>query len=243
MSLEGSSRALKYLVVFFNFLFFAIGIILIGVGSWAEVRYGDFVDITSLNYVTASRIIIAVGVIVAVVSFLGCCGAWKESKNVLYVFFAILLILLILEIAGAVLGYVYSDKVKEQLNKDLNNALLNDYGSQEGTTKAIDALQEKEKCCGVANYTNWFRSKYSEGNHTKLPDSCCKTKKPNCANPMKSVEDVYPKGCYEKLMESIYDKLYLIGSVCIAIIIAQILGMIFAAVLIRGITRDKANFA
>jgi hypothetical protein len=56
-----------------------------GIGAWAEVRYGDFVDITSFNYVTASRLVIAVGVIVAVVSFLGCCGAWKESKCMLYV--------------------------------------------------------------------------------------------------------------------------------------------------------------
>ena len=41
-------------------------------------------------------------------------------------------------------------------------------------------LFAKEKCCGWFNYTDWWTSHFTDGNHYKYPDSCCKTVKEGC---------------------------------------------------------------
>ncbi|KXJ23195.1 tetraspanin-9 [Exaiptasia diaphana] len=234
-------RCLKYFVVFFNFVFFLVGLLLIGVGSWAEHKYGDLAEITTVNYVSASRLVIAIGIFIVIIALCGFLGAVMLNKCLLVFFFVILWLLLILEVTGAVLGYVYAEKVKEEIMADMHDVVFNKYGQtdHEGKTKAVDLLQEQEKCCGVANYTNWFRSKYSNKIPTKVPDSCCKVKTVNCGNPLKQESDVYPKGCFEKLADIVYDNLFIIGCVCIAMIIVQLLGMICSIILIRKIKQVK----
>ena len=46
------------------------------------------------------------------------------------------------------------------------------YGKEEGTTKAIDKMQEYFKCCGNAVYEDWRYSQYYV-THSKYPPSCC----------------------------------------------------------------------
>jgi CD63 antigen len=59
--------------------------VLIGCGAYAEVKFGSYAAISSINFASGSRLVIAVGVIIAVISFFGCCGAWKESKCLLFI--------------------------------------------------------------------------------------------------------------------------------------------------------------
>ena len=57
------------------------GIAILGVGIWAKVKFGDYAVLSeSVDYATASNVLIAAGVIVALVAFFGCCGAWKENR-------------------------------------------------------------------------------------------------------------------------------------------------------------------
>ena len=59
---------------------------LIGVGTWVLIEYGDYVTITdSVPNASGSKVMIAAGVLVAVISFLGCCGAWKENRCMLII--------------------------------------------------------------------------------------------------------------------------------------------------------------
>ncbi|XP_032231021.2 tetraspanin-9 [Nematostella vectensis] len=226
----GAGRILKILVVFFNVLFFIFGIALIAVGAWAEVQYGEFIEVSSVPYATGSRLVIAVGVIIAIVSFFGCLGAWKENRCMLGTFFVLLLILLALEIAAAVLAYNYRGKVKDEIESDLTKALKGDYGSsgQDGVTKAFDALQEKQKCCGVNGYLDWKASKKYNGTST-VPDSCCVVKADGCG---KAVNGINKGGCFNKMVEVVKDKLDVIGGFAITMLVIQILGTIFALVLI-----------
>ena len=62
------------------------GGILIGIGAWTLVKFGDYVTLTdSIPYATGSKVMIAAGVLIAVISFLGCCGAWKENRCMLVI--------------------------------------------------------------------------------------------------------------------------------------------------------------
>ena len=49
------------------------------VGAVIKAKYGDFVEITTSSLTTGPVFLIIIGVIVAIVGFLGCCGAYKEN--------------------------------------------------------------------------------------------------------------------------------------------------------------------
>lgn len=57
---------------------------LLGIGIYAKVGKSDYIDLTdelssASEYVTAGNLLIAVGVIIVVVAFFGCCGAVTEN--------------------------------------------------------------------------------------------------------------------------------------------------------------------
>ena len=79
---------------------------------------GDEADGLSLNiYSTTTYIFITVSAVVVIVSFFGCCGAWKESKCMLATYFTFILILFILLLTGGILAY--SGDLKENIKKPL----------------------------------------------------------------------------------------------------------------------------
>lgn len=235
--MEGGAKIIKFLVVFFNFLFFVFGCVLIGVGAWVLIEYGDYVTIESVPNASASKVMIAAGVLVAIISFLGCCGAWKENRCMLVIFFICLFVILGLEIAAGVLGYVKRNEVDDIVDRDVQSELQQKYGEEgnEGTTKGFDKLQESEKCCGWLNYEDWWTSRFTNGSHYKYPDSCCKTVKEGCGMLPDGSEVgnfINTEGCKEKLKTLLKDALYVVGAIGVTIVVIQILGMIFALVLI-----------
>lgn len=243
MAVEGAAKVIKVLLFVFNFIFFLGGIGLLGVGIYVQLKIGDYVALSSVKYVTGSIIIIAVGAVIAVITFFGCCGAIKESRCLLGTFFALMLLVFGLEVAGTSLGYVYRDQVKDELLKDLNQTLYQ-YGfeDKEGVTKAYDLLQEKEKCCGVNGYKDWQNAPFTEGKHNKVPDSCCKEVKAKCGDAVASTENIYTEGCYEKTLNLLRDNLILIFGIGVAVAVIQLLSMIFALVLICKIG-DQSTYA
>lgn len=235
--MEGAAKVIKFLVVFFNFIFFVFGCVLIGVGAWTLIKYGDFVTITqSIPYATGSKVMIAAGVLIAIIAFLGCCGAWKENRCMLVIFFIYLLVILGLEIAAAALGYQHRDDVDKIVDKDVTKEMWEHYGEKgsEGTTEGWDKLQQMEKCCGWNNYTDWYKAK-KFGGKSYVPDSCCKDEKKDCGHNM---NNIYTAPCKERLQKLLKDKLYYVGAVGVTIIVIQILGMIFALVLICKIGKE-----
>ena len=56
------------------------GICLIAVGAWIKAKYRDFIQLSDSSSAASGAVfLIIIGVIVAIVGFLGCCGAWKEN--------------------------------------------------------------------------------------------------------------------------------------------------------------------
>ncbi|CAH3184594.1 unnamed protein product [Porites lobata] len=242
MAVEGGAKCIKFLLFVFNFIFFLGGVGLLGVGIYVHLNIGDYVELSSVKYVTGSIIIMAVGAIIAVISFFGCCGAIKENRCLLGTFFALMLLVFGLEVAGTVLGYVYRDQVKTELKKDLDNA-LGQYGEdgKDGVTKAFDLLQEKEKCCGVNGYKDWRKTPFTNGSHSIVPDSCCKEMKSECGKKF-SEDNIYTEGCYQKTLKLLQDNLMIIGGIGVAVAVIQLLSMIFSMVLICKI-KDQSSFA
>ena len=71
----------------FNLIFFIGGCGILGLGIWLKVEKEDYMELTSFNFVSTANIAIAVGVIIVLVAFLGCCGAINEVAPMLLAFY------------------------------------------------------------------------------------------------------------------------------------------------------------
>merc|ERR1712141_823386 len=91
-----------------------------------------------------------------ILTFFGCCGAIKESKCMLGTYFTLILVMFIVMIVGAVLGYSTSmNKLEDALFKtqpryknDIDSCTTCS-DSDKAVTKAWDEVQESLKCCGT----------------------------------------------------------------------------------------------
>uniref|UniRef100_A0A8C3K0W9 Tetraspanin n=2 Tax=Scolopacidae TaxID=8917 RepID=A0A8C3K0W9_9CHAR len=83
----GVLSCMKYLMFIFNVLVFAGGTCLAGLGVWVAVDPAGFQDIvaTKAALSAGAYLLLAVGIALALLGFLGCCGALRRSRPLLLV--------------------------------------------------------------------------------------------------------------------------------------------------------------
>ena len=213
MAMEGKINAVKYLMFFFNLLFWLSGLALIIIGALIKVKYGEYLTFADNRYAEAALFVIAVGAVIFIIGFLGCCGAIRENHCMVATFAALLTIVFILEIAAGALGFVYKDKVKDIVEKTLERGIKN-YDKEEGAKKFFDWMQTELKCCGDEGRSDW---KHRKGG---VPPKSCKW---------------YTDGCEEKFEKFVRHNLLLIGGAGLGFAVLQVLGICFACCLMKEI--------
>lgn len=222
-------KCLKYIFFTFNFLFFVCGAVILGVGLWVRFdnefqrRLNDAVktetgndvpfDITSV-YI-ALYIIIAIGGVLFLTGFLGCCGACCENSCLLGVFFTIVLVLFCVEIAGAIYLFVKKDTFRDEMNKWYKKAFVDNYQSNPDVKTFLDKIQSELKCCGAMGCQD-----YTGQAPSSCPSCTTVTPVPGCSNVI-----------YDRAMENVG----IIAGIAIAIVAIELLAMIFACVLCSAI--------
>ncbi|XP_071955826.1 tetraspanin-4-like isoform X2 [Antedon mediterranea] len=236
MGVEGCGKCLKYLVFVFNLLFFISGIGILATGAVLAKEQGGYGTLLpSIPLASAANLLIATGVIVVIVAFCGCVGAYKENPCLLLTFFMFLLLIFILELAAGIVGFIYRSDVEQYVSTDLMVGLSKyNTTNEEGLTTAWDKLQDIEKCCGVNNFTDWGNTTLY-GNMNSVPPSCCMgdDNTENCGNGvlLQRMPNVYTKGCKDALKDDFSKYLYQIGAIGIAIGLFQIIGLALSLVL------------
>lgn len=239
---SGGMVLIKYLLFFFNFIFWLSGIALIAVGAYVKAKYGDFIQISSSSLTTGPVFLIIIGVIVAIVGFLGCCGAYKENYCMVTTFAVLLAIIFILEIAAGAVAYAYRNELETKAKEGIENGIAK--YSEEIYKKAIDKLQNKFDCCGVED--KGFKDYLKNGTKKSapFPSSCCKDEK-NCPSNVGEARDVSnstsifkQEGCLTKFEKYLKDHLIIVGGVGIGIAFIQLLGIVFACCLMRSIKKE-----
>jgi len=67
-----------------DFLFQLCGCGILGVGIWLRLSYAGYAQLLPrYSMISADSLCIAVGVIVFIVAFFGCCGSWFQSRCML----------------------------------------------------------------------------------------------------------------------------------------------------------------
>ncbi|XP_021565878.1 CD151 antigen [Carlito syrichta] len=232
---------LKYLLFTFNCCFWLAGLAVMAVGIWTLALKSDYISLLASGiYLATAYILVVAGVIVMVTGILGCCATFKERRNLLRLYFLLLLVIFLLEIIAGVLAYVYYQQVRGLDGPCRDTDTLRGLGpGHEGVTSAVDKLQQEFHCCGSNNSqdwrdSEWIRSASAEGR--VVPDSCCKTVVAGCGK-RDHASNIYKVegGCITRLESVIQEHLNVIGAVGLGIACVQVFGMIFTCCLYRSL--------
>ncbi|NWW82239.1 CD63 protein, partial [Climacteris rufus] len=214
MAVEGGMKCVKFLVFFFNFIFWVCGVALIAIGIYAQVALGRTPVVPSAGTSGTPVAIVVLGVVIFFTSFFGCCGAWKESYCMVTTFAILLSIIFLVEIAAAIAGYVFKDKVRSVVQEGLREAMSR-YGQDQPLTEAMDRFQQEFSCCGVTNYTDWASVGPFAANGT-VPRSCCRLNTTAC-NVRPSPATVFDRGCLQSLEGWIKKNIVVVAAVALGI--------------------------
>ncbi|KND01986.1 uncharacterized protein SPPG_02492 [Spizellomyces punctatus DAOM BR117] len=207
----GGFMFVKNLLLLINFLSMLAGLILIGGGAYLISSTGpegaDFINLGG----TVATAAVVIGVIVTIVSFLGCFGAANEKGMLLKTYFALLIILVILEISVGIAAYSKRNTVENALEGAWKEALAAKH------TTAIMQIEITFECCGYAdNSTAWPEENCQEFFH-------------------------FPtlKTCAEAVKGSLRGSLGTIGAAGLVIGIIELIGLVFSAVMFRKIAQRE----
>ncbi|XP_009461466.1 PREDICTED: tetraspanin-8 [Nipponia nippon] len=230
--MAGVSGCMKYSMFIFNFFFWVCGSVILGVSVWIRVSKNAQQELEIDNSLFAGvDLLIAVGSIIMVLGFLGCCGAIKESRCMLLLFFIGLLLILILQITGGILGAVYRSQIETSLNKTLQASV----NSLQSSTEESKAFQEKfqkfermNECCGLLNGpADWGKNFNSGTGSNKICQCQLEDLSPNRCF-MFQGRYVYKEPCGNVIADYLKDHLLIIMGIAFGLAIIEILGMGFS---------------
>jgi len=227
------SNTLKYLLFAFNFLVFLTGCVTLGFSIYALIdgktvshlveegasEMGESISVDI--YKTSAIVLVSASSIVILISFLGCCGALKENRFLLFCYFVTLLILFMAVTIGATIAAFQSvDVIKEPLLKSMDDYDPNSQIAEKlDITRAWDDVQREFSCCGVNNFTDWVTVNgtiFPLESQELVPASCCNNINniTDCRkNPSAKNYTDLMNGCFTVFKDSLEDSKSTIGIV------------------------------
>ncbi|XP_033644141.1 tetraspanin-5-like [Asterias rubens] len=176
------SHCIKYTIFFLNFIFWLLGVFLLGFGIWGVVSKAlasieVIAEVAGIGFDPMYGFII-VGAIIFILATSGCIGALRENTCMLKFFVYSLILIFLAEITLGVLAYFYQDAVFQILEKWLDKS-IEEYYDDPDTQFIMDSLQESLQCCGSAKGPeDWEQNIYFSCDspaisRCSVPYSCC----------------------------------------------------------------------
>lgn len=218
---------------FFNFLFWICGTLILGLAIWVRVSKDGKEIIASgeagTNPLVAVNILIAVGAIIMVLGFLGCCGAVKESRCMLLLFFIGLLLILFLQVAAGILGATFKSESSRLLNETLyENAKLLSQTTPEAKEfqEAMIAFQTEFKCCGLVKGAGDWGNNFNDARESC---ECTDVSGSQCSS--YGGYNVNTQTCLSLIKDLVEKNIIIVIGVAFGLAIIEILGLVFSMVL------------
>jgi len=244
-------KTVQFILFLTNFLVFVLGCVVLGFGAYVLITGNDLVSLIDTTdaesikiYGSAAILLIVIACAVVLVTFFGCCGAWKVNRCMLGTYFVMILALFICILVGAVIAYTQDlDFVESALKQTQEKYGQTDTDGQI-ITDAWDSFQEDFECCGVMNRTDWKDSGAvfddKDGNIKNdyvVPYSCCSdldgTDYNTCVTKagMSNLPDgSFTQGCWQKFQDDVIkaNQDYILYSGIAIIIIMFLMNMLSA---------------
>lgn len=233
---------LKAMMVVFNGIIFLAGAAILGVGIWVKVDSGSILSflgqienapVELSQLLNVGYLLIAIGALLLVIGFLGCCGAVKESKCMLLLFFVIVLVVFIAEVAGAVVILVFrplADELFTKFGEAAVQSIRKDYGKDSDVTGLWNSTMNTLQCCGFYNSSDFVNSPYYDKYGQLFPPQCC----PGLVGPCNQTvadSDTTITGCFPKIKQLIDENTSVIVGVALGIAALEICAMAVAMIL------------
>ncbi|XP_016099069.1 CD9 molecule a [Sinocyclocheilus grahami] len=224
MGVDGCPKCIKYAMFILNFIFWIAGTGVLAIGLWLrfDPKTKSLFEGENSPYVfyTGVYILIAVGALMMVVGFFGCCGAIQESPCMLGLFFFFLLVIFAVEVAAGIWGFSNQTKVTDDITTFYKETYNNYQQTKQPALKeTLRLIQHGLNCCGPS------------GNAQDVLEETCPGKE--------GLDFLITKSCPDAIDEVFNSKLHIIGGVGIGIGVIMIFGMIFSMMLCCAIRKTR----
>uniref|UniRef100_A0AC34GUR9 Tetraspanin n=1 Tax=Panagrolaimus sp. ES5 TaxID=591445 RepID=A0AC34GUR9_9BILA len=222
------NNVVKFTVVVINFFLFFFGSLIFGFSLWANLdknfalHLGEFAKQVNVNeefiddlakYQASLWVLVAVGALLLIIGFLGCCGAASESTPLLVIHFLLIVILAFIQVLA--LGYLLVNRA--ELLANLKGVMDKSATTVEWRMNLLP-IQKVLNCCGATADT--MDVYIREG---------------RCAGALQHAPDCY--SVISEKLENAGEKVFAIGILCL---IVEFVSLIFTCVLFRAI-REREN--
>ena len=234
---------IKLLLVVFNVIAVIIGLALLGVGAYSKYEYGQILSLSESKFTSIPALLMILGVLVFILGFLGCFGAFKENRVLLVIYSILLTLVLMGECVAIIISLIYKGKiessVQDGLDEKIEAYIAFDAGSggSEDDKDIVDKIQEMLDCCGVhgtdsyLNNTDW---KHAD----QVPASCCKTEGEEKYCTITGNAGVYTDGCLDIITTTLSNNTGLIVGIGFGFVFIQIIGICLGCYLSHRIKRE-----
>lgn len=226
MVLTGCNQCIKYMLFFFNFIFWLAGGVILGIALWLRhdtqtsnllMLQFEGTQAPGTFYISV-YVLIAVGAVMMFVGFLGCYGAIQESQCLLGTFFTCLVILFACEVAAGIWGFINRETISTELISFYDAAYMKavdpvETPSKQAAGKVLGVFHDTLECCGKGDDNQLFLA---------VQASLC---------PGRQIDPLVPQSCHMKLRDLFTEKLHVIGLAALVIAVIMVFEMIFTMVL------------
>uniref|UniRef100_A0A669BGD7 Tetraspanin n=1 Tax=Oreochromis niloticus TaxID=8128 RepID=A0A669BGD7_ORENI len=225
-----------------------------GIGIYAEVERQQYKTLEGV-FLAPSIILILLGIILFVVSFIGVLGSLRDNITLLNVFMYTLAVCLLLELVGAILGLVFRKQAETLLNKNIRKGIVNYYDDLD-FKNIMDYVQKRFKCCGGEEFQDWKVNMYHNCSAPGplacgVPYTCCVTttanEVPNTMCGYKALDDkhqplpeIYRRGCTNAFIYWLLDNYKIMVILLFLILVPQFFGVIVTRIYITRVD-DLSN--
>ncbi|XDB65507.1 PREDICTED: tetraspanin-15 isoform X1 [Capra hircus] len=230
---------LKFSLVIYSTVFWLIGGLVLSVGIYAEVERQKYKTLESA-FLAPAIILILLGVIMFIVSFIGVLASLRDNLCLLQAFMYILGICLIIELIGGVVALIFRNQTIDFLNDNIRRGIENYYDDLD-FKNIMDFVQKEFKCCGGEDYRDWSKNQYHDCSAPGplacgVPYTCCFRNTTEVVNTMcgyktidkerLSVQNViYVRGCTNAVLIWFMDNYTVMAGLLLGILLPQFLGV------------------
>ncbi|KAL5268450.1 hypothetical protein ACHWQZ_G002351 [Mnemiopsis leidyi] len=227
-----------------NIVVWLLGVALFALGLYIFIDGKDYSELMDGGLFSASVVLLVVGFLIALIGFLGCCGAVKKNGCMLLLYGILLLIVILIQVSGIVIAFLFQDDAESYIREGITKSMAAYGGTQseeEAYTTALNLAQENLDCCGLTDYKDYSNATLAvkwvaAGNSTHVPDSCCITMVAKCGMDQGTKADtsvIHTQGCLTKLEDFVTNNLQIVGIVAIVFVVVEIFNLVFAFWLYR----------
>uniref|UniRef100_A0A8D0BYT3 Tetraspanin n=1 Tax=Salvator merianae TaxID=96440 RepID=A0A8D0BYT3_SALMN len=244
-----SYLCLKFSLITYSTVFWLLGAFVLAVGIYAEVERQKYKTLESA-FLAPAIILILLGIIMFVVSFVGVLASLRDNLCLLQAFMYILGMCLLIELIGGIMALIFRNQTIDFLNDNIRRGIENYYDDLD-FKNIMDFVQKEFKCCGGEDFKDWSINQYHACSAPGplacgVPYSCCVVNKTAVINTMcgyKTINEerlgiqhiIHVRGCTNAVLIWFMDNYAIMAGILLGILFPQFLGVLLSLLYVTRI--------